>query len=230
VTTVEAGAPRSVGGRWPGFFVSFEGVDGAGKTTQVAALGMALRHDGYEVVAVREPGDTALGELARSLLLAEYGGEPIDPWAEALVFIAARAQLLRQVALPALERGAVVIADRYVDSTLAYQGGGRGLDIEALRRLHRDTCGDVWPDLTLLLDLPREAAETRQRASQLPFDRMESAPAGFHAAVLAAFRTLAAAEPQRIVTIAAGRPAVVVSQDIWAAVSERLGELREELA
>ena len=221
------GRGRSAVPRWPGFFVSFEGIDGAGKSTQIAALAVALRSTGQDVVAVREPGDTTLGELVRSFVLQHQQVAPLDSWAEALLFVAARAQLLREVVLPALERGAVVLADRYVDSTLAYQGGGRGLDIEALRRLHRDACGDVWPDLTVLLDLPPDAADNRRHAGELPFDRMERAPAEFHAAVHRTFTALAATEPQRIAVVDAGGAAVVVSHRVWEVVSARLAELDE---
>jgi dTMP kinase len=218
------GAPPRVRGEWAGFFISFEGVDGAGKSTQVAALAAALRSDGHEVLTVREPGETAVGELIRSLLLRPAPA-PLDPWAEALLFVSARAQLLAETVLPALMRGGVVIADRYVDSTLAYQGGGRGLDPRSLRTLHRAACGDVWPDLTLLLDLPPSAAESRRRAGQLPLDRMEISPESFHAAVHRTFRELAEAEPERIVVVDAERPAVVVSQRIWAVAAERLAEV-----
>ena len=203
---------------WPGYLISLEGVDGAGKTTQVAALAAALRGHGHEVLTVREPGETSVGELVRGLLLRPDRAS-LDPWAEALLFVAARAQLLAESVLPALIGGTVVIADRYVDSTLAYQGGGRGLDTRALRALHRAACGDVWPDLTLLLDLPPAAAELRRRAAQLPLDRMELSSEAFHAAVHRAFRELAAAEPERIVVIDAERPAVSVSQRVWAVTS-----------
>jgi dTMP kinase len=213
--------------RWPGFFVSFEGVDGAGKSTQVSALAIALRAEGHDVVTVREPGDTVLGELTRAVVLQHPLETPLDPWAEALLFIAARAQLLREIVLPALDRGAVVLADRYADSTLAYQGGGRGLNIDALRRLHREACGDVWPDLTVLLDLAPDTAESRRRAAELPLDRMEHSPENFHAAVHACFRSLADAEPDRFVTVDAGPPAVPVSQRVWEVVTTRLGEADE---
>jgi len=216
--------PASHRGEWPGFFISFEGVDGAGKSTQVAALASALRSDGHDVLTVREPGETAIGEMIRGLLLRPARA-PLDPWAEALLFVAARAQLLAETVLPALMLGSVVIADRYVDSTLAYQGGGRGLDQRSLRTLHRAACGDVWPDLTLLLDLPPSAAERRRRDTLLPLDRMELSPEAFHAAVHRTFRELAAAEPERIVVIDATRPAVTVSQRVWAVASERLAEV-----
>ena len=217
-----AGPPRD--SEWPGFFITFEGVDGAGKSTQVAALAAALRSDGHDVLTVREPGETVLGELIRGLLLRPAPA-PLDPWAEALLFVAARAQLLAETVLPALMRGTVVIADRFVDSTLAYQGGGRGLDRRALLALHRAACGDVWPDLTVLLDLPPGAADRRRRDSQLPLDRMELSPEAFHAAVHRTFRELAEADPGRIVVVDAQRPAVVVSQRVYSVAAERLAEV-----
>src|SRR5476649_136439 len=118
-----------MGARWPGCFISFEGLDGAGKSTQVAALGGALRADGRTSVSLR-PSDTELGEMAQSFLLTHQLDKPLDPWAEALLFIASRAQLLRETILPALNDGDVVVVDRWADSTLAYQGGGRGLKLD----------------------------------------------------------------------------------------------------
>lgn len=204
-----------------GFFISFEGLDGAGKSTQVAALGAALRSDGYDVCTVR-PNDTALGDVISGAVLQHQLSAPLEPWAEALLFNAGRVQLLAEVILPALEAGAIVIADRYTDSTLAYQGGGRGLDSAALLRLHRDCCADIWPDLTVYLDVDYGIAATRQHAQQLPLDRIEGAPSDFHARVREAFDWLADAHPGRIVRVDAGRPASVVSGDVMAAVSSRL--------
>jgi dTMP kinase len=208
----------------PGFFVSFEGVDGSGKSTQMAAAAAALRNlpGVVEVLTVREPGDTNLGELARAFLLQHQVDAPIDPWAEALVFMAARAQLLREVVLPALQRGAVVLADRFVDSTLAYQGGGRGLPEAALRDIHRVCCGDVWPDLTVLLDLPLDVARARRHAQELPLDRMEATPEQFQFAVHDTFRRLAATEPERIAVVDAARSAVSVSERVVELVVARL--------
>ena len=211
-----------------GFLVSFEGIDGCGKSTQMAAAAAALRNlPGIgEIVTVREPGDTNLGELARAFLLQHQLNAPIDPWAEALVFMAARAQLLREVVLPALQRGALVLADRFVDSTLAYQGAGRGLPEAALREMHRLSCGDVWPDLTILLDLPLDAARARRHAQELPLDRMEATPEQFQFAVHDAFRRLAAAEPQRITVVDAARPAVTVSDEVVTVIAEHLAASR----
>jgi dTMP kinase len=208
-----------------GFFVSFEGLDGAGKSTQVAALGAALQADGYDVITVR-PNDTPLGELVSGAVLQHPVAASLQPWTEALLFNAGRVQLLAEVILPALERGAVVIADRFTDSTLAYQGGGRGVDQQALLRLHRDCCGDIWPDLTIYLDLDHTVAVHRQHAQQLPLDRIEDAPDDFHARVHAAFDRLATEQPGRIARIDAGRPAVAVSQDVMRLVGDRLRTVR----
>jgi dTMP kinase len=208
-----------------GFFVSFEGLDGAGKSTQVAALGAALRADGYDAITVR-PNDTPIGELVSGVVLQHQMSASLQPWTEALLFNAGRVQLLAEVILPALERGTVVIADRFTDSTLAYQGGGRGVDTEALLSLHRDCCADIWPDLTIYLDLDQSIAVHRQHAQQLPLDRMEGAPDDFHARVHAAFNRLAAEEPERITRVDANRPAVTVSHDVMRLVQERLRTAR----
>jgi dTMP kinase len=210
--------------RWAGFFISLEGIDGAGKSTQGAALAGELSRAGHDVVVLR-PNDTQLGDLLRGYLLQQHQ-VPVDPWTEALLFTAGRVQLLRERILPALKTGAVVIADRYADSTIAYQGGGRGLPVAMLRRLHDEACAGIWPDLTFLLELPRRVAEARQRSQQLPLDRFETAADGFHLDVQAAFEALAAAEPGRIVRVDASRSPSVVSQDIGETVRLRLASRR----
>jgi dTMP kinase len=212
------GRPESV---WPGFFISFEGLDGAGKSTQVAALAGALRARRLDVITVR-PDSTLLGEILHSFVLQHQRGPAVEPWAEALLFNAERAQLLHEVILPALHRGAVVVSDRYADSTLAYQGGGRGLPIDALLEIHRVACDDIWPDLTLYLQLPATAAAHRQHAQQLPLDRIEVAPEEFHAAVEATFERLAATYPERIVPVDATRPAMEVARTIGEIALRRL--------
>jgi dTMP kinase len=206
-----------------GLFISVEGVDGSGKSTQVAALGAALARAGRRVTHVREPGGTHAGELIRDVALHHQFDVPLEPWAEALLMVAARAQLLREVVRPALARGDVVVADRFVDSTLAYQGGGRGLDLDALRRLHHDACGDLWPDLTLLLALPLDLAQARQRAERLPLDRMEGdVEAGLGVRIAETFAAVAAAEPERIAVIDASRTPAEVSSAVWSVVEARL--------
>jgi dTMP kinase len=208
-------------GTWQGFFISFEGLDGAGKSTQVASLAASLRVHGYDVITV-SPSDTNLGEILHSFVLQHQRGPALEPWAEALLFNAERAQLLHEIVLPALGRGAVVIADRFADSTIAYQGNGRGVPIDDLLSLHRIACGDVWPDLTFYLHLPANTAARRQRAQQLPLDRIEVAPEDFHARVEAGFDALAATHPQRIARVDANRPAVTVSRDIEKLTLDRL--------
>jgi dTMP kinase len=206
---------------WPGFFISFEGLDGAGKSTQVASLAGSLRAKHYDVLTVR-PNGTLLGEILHSFVLQHQRGPAVEPWAEALLFTAERVQLLHEVIVPALQRGAVVVADRYVDSTLAYQGGGRGVPVDALLQLHSDACDDIWPDLTFYLEVSQSIAAERQRDQQLPLDRIEGASQDFHAAVQRTFNALAASYPERIVRIDAGRSAIDVSTDIGATAMARL--------
>ncbi len=207
---------------WPGFFISLEGIDGAGKSTQGAALAGELSRIGHPVVTLR-PSDTQLGDLVRGYLL-QHHQVSVDPWTEALLFVAGRVQLLRERIMPALRSGAIVIADRYADSTLAYQGAGRGLPLPALQWLHREACRDVWPDLTFLLELPRPTAEERQRSQQLPLDRFETAADGFHIAVQEGFVQLAGADPERIVRIDASRPPAVVFAELRDVALLRLAE------
>jgi len=205
----------------PGYLISVEGVDGAGKSTQVAALAAGLAAAGIPAVTVR-PDGTSLGALLQEHLLEHRGGVPLEPWVEALLFTAGRVQLLRESILPALERGQVIIADRFSDSTLAYQGGGRGLDVDTLRRLQNEACAGVWPDLTILLTVPTAEAARRQRESKAALDRFETAPDGFQGRVGACFTALAGAEPERFLSVDASRPAGVVAADIEAAVRRRL--------
>jgi len=167
-------------------FVSFEGIDGSGKSSQAALLVERLRGSGTEVVASREPGGTALGERVRELLL---GANNVAPWAEATLFAAARAQLVSEVVVPALDRGAWVVVDRFLDSSLAYQGGGRGLGVDAVLELNRAAIGDVLPDRTFLLQVPVESALARIGAGRL--DRIEAEGAEFLETVAGEFERLA---------------------------------------
>lgn len=211
-----------------GFFISFEGLDGAGKSTQVAALAAWLRGGGHDVAVVR-PNDTALGEMISGQVLQHQARGSLHPWAEALLFNAGRVQLIAERIGPALARGAVVIADRFVDSTLAYQGGGRRLDRTTLRGLHRACCGDLWPDLTLYLEVTPEVGARRQRDQQLPLDRIEGAGEEFHQRVQVAFERLVRDEPERVVRIDAARPPLEVSSQVQAAVVARLPRVQGAL-
>ena len=188
-------------------FVTFEGVDGSGKSTQAALLVEALRAEGREVVATREPGGTELGERIRGLLLGDAG---IAPWAEAALFAGARAQLVEEIVRPALTRGADVVCDRFLDSSLAYQGIARGLGVEAVLELNQLALGGLLPDRTFLLVVPVE--EAIGRSTDRP-DRIEREGLAFLERVDRAYRELAERFPERIVTLdGTGRPEKVAQQ------------------
>jgi len=190
--------------------ISVEGVDGAGKTTLVAGLAAALD----DVVVLREPGGSAVSERIREVLTDP--ALDIDPRAEALLYAAARAQLVAEQLRPLLDRGATVVLDRFVDSSLAYQGAARGLGVEEVRALNAFGTGGLKPDRTLLLRVDPEVA--RARISDRTADRLEREGEDFFAAIAAAYDALAAAEPGRIVVIDAGQPPAAVLSDALAAL------------
>jgi len=202
-----------------GLFVTLEGGDAAGKSTQAARAQEWLTGIGRTVVRTREPGGTEVGAGIRELLL--HRRTPIDPRAEALLYAADRAQHVATVVRPALERGAVVLQDRYLDSSVAYQGAGRVLDPDEVRRLSLWAAEGLLPDLTVLLDV--DAATARQRRStRSTYDRLEAEDDGFHERVRDAFLVLARAEPERFVVVDGARPADEVEQRIRAAVEPLL--------
>ena len=204
-----------------GRFITFEGGEGCGKSTQVKRLAEALEASGREVVVTREPGGTRLAELVRSLLKDEREDPPCDR-SELLLFLAARAQLVRNVIRPALAAGKWVVCDRFSDSTFAYQGYGRGLPLDELRLMNGFACDGLTPDLTLLLDVRPEVARARMRrreeATNTSADRIEQAGDGFHGRLRAGFMELAAADPGRIKVIDAnGSP-----DEVWAQVRQNM--------
>jgi dTMP kinase len=200
-----------------GLLIALEGIDGSGKSTQAALLADSLRTAGREVVLTREPGGTRLGEGVRALLLTPGG--PIGVAAEALLFAAARAELVREVVRPALGRGAVVVCDRFLDSSLAYQGAARGLGVERVLALNEAALDGLRPDLTLLLDIaPDEAAARRPAAG----DRIEAEGLALQAAVAEGYRALLGLFPERIVAVPAGDPPGSVHDQVMAAVRARL--------
>ena len=205
-----------------GLFLSFEGGEASGKSVQAQRLAERLRADGRDVVSVREPGSTPVGERVRDIVLHAQD-IPLAPNAQALLYSTARAQLVRDVIRPALAEGRVVIVDRFFDSTLAYQGFGHGADLDQLRAVTAFAVGDTRPDRTLLLDLPVEAAESRA-ATRKPgraWDRFEAEARAFHERVRGGYLQLAAAEPRRFAVIRADRDVDAVAADVWREV-ERL--------
>ena len=205
-----------------GWFITIEGPDGAGKTTQAERLAGALRDRGHDVLSTREPGGTWLGERIREVILArghERDGSPapIDPLTDALLFSAARRQLVEAVLRPALAAGRTVICARYVDSTIAYQGYGAGVPLEALRQLEAVATGGLLPDVTVLLDLPVEAGLSRKEPDDLTrFE--EEFDVAFHRRVREGFRSIAAAEPDRFVVVDATAPEADVADSILEAL------------
>jgi len=186
-----------------GIFVTFEGVEGSGKSSQIARIAQRLSTAGHPVVTTREPGGTALGARLRTVLL-EKGGAPIAPRVELLLYAADRAQHVTEVIAPALLRGAVVLCDRYLDATIAYQGYARGLGAHAVLALHRESPLDLRPMRTVLLDLDplvglsRAQARNASSGTELSEGRYESEATAFHRAVRNGYLALAAAEPERI--------------------------------
>lgn len=185
-----------------GKFITFEGSEGCGKSTQIHRLVERLQDRGIEVVLTREPGGTVVGEKIRHLLQYDPEAANLTDESELLLFAASRAQLVREVILPALDDGKWVVADRFFDSTTIYQGVGRGLDLAAVRSINQFAAGTAIPDLTLLLDLDAATGHARAvKASGAKEDRMESQPLAFFEAVRQGYLELAAAEPDRIAVI-----------------------------
>lgn len=202
-------------------FIVFEGPEGGGKTTQVRAAAAALAARGLPVTVTREPGGTAIGERLRAVLL-DADNCAMLPQTEALILFAARAQHVHEVVEPALARGDVVLCDRYVGATYAYQGYGRGLALESLRRMQALAAGALAPGLTLLLDLPPDIGLAR-RATAGEVNRLDAAGLAFHQRVRAGYLALAAAEPERWVVVDARRSADEVAANVRKVLGERLG-------
>ena len=201
-----------------GLFLSFEGIDGCGKTTQLALLAAKLRHAGRDVVETVEPGGTHAGRAIRAILLDPLHDQ-LDARAELLLYFASRAQNVAAVIAPALERGAIVVCDRFTDSTIAYQGAGRGVKRESILELHRITCGNLFPDLTLLLDidvatsLRRAHERNRNRASTET--RLDDESCQFFERVREQYLVLARLDRDRIRVIDAHDSVDVVADRIW---------------
>lgn len=195
-----------------GLFVTFEGIDGCGKTTQVTALRKSLEEKGTKVIVIREPGATLIGEKIRSILL-DNANCGMSSETEVLLYEAARAQIVNEVIRPALREGKVVICDRFYDSSVAYQGYARGLSLESIDSLNRFATGGLEPDLTYLLDLPAEAAWARMNNREGSHDRLEIEGLGFMDKVRAGYLELAG-KYARIITLDAMSPATVLAEYI----------------
>ncbi|MFS2088421.1 dTMP kinase [Paenarthrobacter nicotinovorans] len=206
-----------------GLFIAFEGGDGAGKSTQAARLSDALESRGLTVLRTREPGGTPIGEKLRSLVL-DHGHGTIDARTEALMFAAARAAHAHQVIRPALTQGTVVITDRYVDSSVAYQGVGRGLGAEGVLSLNEWATEGLHPHLTVLLDVDPAHGRRRRTAGDTAEDRLESEPDEFHSAIRHAFLDLAEAAPSSYLVLPAGEEIEALAARILERVESLLGD------
>lgn len=210
----------------PGLFISFEGTEGGGKSTQIALLAERLRQLGHRARVLREPGGTPIGEEIRHLLKHHPANEVMMPEAELLLMNASRAQLVLEVIRPALTAGEIVLCDRFYDSTTAYQGYGRQLDLASVQAVIDFAVGRTRPQLTFLLHVPIEVSEARQRARQsansAPRDRFEEADRTFFRRVEQGFQRIAAAEPGRVLVIDATQSIEAVHDDIWRHVVVRL--------
>jgi dTMP kinase len=205
--------------------VTFEGIEGSGKSTHLRHLAARLRDAGRAVVETREPGDTAAGDAIRRLLLGA-SDTPLTPLAELFLYCADRTQHLDEVVRPALGASRIVLCDRFSDSTIAYQGYGRGLDLDAVRSLDARARGGVWPALTFLFDCPVEEGLARARRRSGSGDRFEREPAAFHERVRAGFLALAAADPGRFCVLDAREPIEHVRARVTAEADRRLGARR----
>ena len=200
-----------------GVFITLEGPEGAGKTTVAQHVAERLRAAGYPVILTREPGGTPVGDQVRQVLLTHHNAD-MTPEAEILLFSASRAQLVRQVIKPALERSTIVVCDRYADSTLAYQGYGRGLNLNVLRHITDFATGGLRPDLTILLDVePEVGLARRRRASEsgAEWNRLDNETLNFFQRVRAGYLALAREEPSRWRIVDASRPLEDVLEEVW---------------
>jgi dTMP kinase len=201
--------------------VSFEGSEGSGKSTQIARLASRLQKLGHDVVSVREPGGTEIGEQIRNIIVHNSKGDEMCAETELLLFTAARAQLVREVIAPALNRGALVLSDRFLDSSTVYQGIGRNLAADPVQQINRFAVGNVMPDLTIVIDVPMEVslARIRQRASDIP-DRMERENIGFYKKIREGYLLLAKSMPERLAVIDGAKTEDVIEKKIWAEVQK----------
>ncbi len=206
-----------------GKLISFEGSEGSGKSTQIARLAAHFQKAHREVVSTREPGGTEIGEQIRNIIVHNSKGDEMCAETELLLFAAARAQVVREVIAPALVRGAIVLSDRFLDSSTVYQGIARNLAADPVAQINRFAVGNVMPDLTIVIDVPTKVslARLKRRASDLP-DRMERENVDFYNKVRDGYLVLATSMPGRIIVVDGTKTEDVIEKKIWAAVQARL--------
>jgi dTMP kinase len=207
-----------------GVFITFEGTEGCGKSTQVQRLAARLGQSGVPFLLTREPGGTAIGETIRDLLQFAPEGKDMKPETELLLFEASRSQLVREIIEPSLAEGTCVISDRFFDSTTVYQGAARKLDAKTVADLNRVAVGKCNPDLTFILDVDEQTAHLRLQKPRRP-DRMEQEPPEFYERVRNAYRQLALTEPNRIVLLDGSKPAEEIEAEIWSVLRDRFPAL-----
>ena len=206
-----------------GKLISFEGSEGSGKSTQIARLAEHFQKNRREVITTREPGGTEIGEQIRNIIVHNSKGDEMCAETELLLFTAARAQLVREVIAPALIRGAIVLSDRYLDSSTVYQGIGRNLAADPVAQINRFAVGNVMPDLTIVIDVPEEVslARLKTRASDLP-DRMERENVDFYRKVREGYLVLAKGMPERFIVVDGTKNEDVIEKKIWSEIQARL--------
>lgn len=210
-----------------GLFITFEGGEGAGKTTHASFLANALREHGHEVVCLREPGGTTVGEQLRAIVL-DPANTQIGIHTELLIYEAARAQIVTEVIKPALERGAIVLCDRFADSTIAYQVYGRGLPLDQVNRANEFACQGIWPDRTILMTTGSTALKGLSRATlHHEADRLELEGAAFHERVNAGFRRIAEEDPQRVRVVESAQAKSQTSRLIFEQLADLFPWMRE---
>lgn len=207
-------------GEMSGKFITFEGIEGCGKTTQIGLLENVLTAQGIAVARTKEPGGTPIGTKIREILLSTRH-QGMDPLTELFLYVADRRQHIQEIILPALEEGKIVLCDRFADATTAYQGAGRNIPIGFLKMIHEPLIADLKPDLTLLFDLPVELAMRRIQSRRL--DRLEKEEQSFHERVRQEYLKIAKAEPERICIIDATKPIEAIHQEVFQMVKQRCG-------
>lgn len=204
-----------------GFFITFEGPDGSGKSTQIRAIADRLQQLGIGYITTREPGGTFISDQIRTLLL-NPANQGMTPETEALLYAASRAQHVAEVIRPALDQGLVVLCDRYIDASIAYQACGLGLSPHMIRRWSEEATGGLWPDRTILVDLPAQVGIDRIAQNRQGLDRIEARSVDYHSMVRNMFLELAAAEPERFLTVSGQHPPEQVTDAIWADLHQRI--------